>query len=145
MTSRSHIRKITWFPIRQLAKGKRCEEVHIRSPRRVFPQGLERLSERPDGTPPTDGVLIDGDSRTLEKAGLRGADIIVGLDGYRVRSLEQYDAVHEFQARVSTVREMRLRVFRQTQYLDLAPQILGRGFFVLVRTYGTPGPSFERR
>jgi hypothetical protein len=112
----------------------------------VFPRGLEPLPEEPETAPPTDGVLIDGDNETLKKAGLRGADVIVGLDGFRIRSLEQYDAVREFRARVDVAaKEMRVRVYRQTQYLDLAPQILGRRFFVRVRTYGTPGPSVEER
>jgi hypothetical protein len=112
---------------------------------RVFPQGLEPLPETHDASPPTDGLLIDGKSDWLEYAGLRGSDVIVGLDGFRVRSLPQYDVVRNFQALPSDATEMRLRVFRQTQYLDLVTRLQGRRFAVHVRTYGTPGPSFQFR
>ncbi len=112
---------------------------------RVFPEGLEPLPEALDASPPTDGLLIDGKSDWLEYAGLRGSDVIVGLDGFRVRSLPQYDVVRNFQALPSDATEMRLRVFRQTQYLDITTRLLGRRFGVRVRTYGTPGPSFQYR
>jgi hypothetical protein len=112
---------------------------------RIFPQGLERLSSAPEGGAPTDGVLIDGESKKLRDAALRGADVIVGLDGFRVHSLEQYDAIRNFQALPSDATELRLRVFRQTQYLDVDARILRRRFGVRVRTYGTPGPSFQER
>jgi hypothetical protein len=112
---------------------------------RVFPAGLEPLPETPDASPPTDGLLIDGKSDWLEYAGLRGSDVIVGLDGFRVRSLPQYDVVRNFQALPSDATEMRLRVWRQTQYLDVTTRLLGRRFGVRVRTYGTPGPSFQYR
>jgi hypothetical protein len=112
---------------------------------RVFPQGLEPLPAAFDGAPPTDGVLIDGNDASLREAGLRGADVIVGLDGYRVHSLEQYDAVRNFQTDASGAKAMRLRVFRQTQYLDVQAEVSGRHFGVHVRTYGTPGPSVEYR
>ncbi len=112
---------------------------------RVFPEGLEPLPSTHDPSPPTDGLLIDGKSDWLEYAGLRGSDVIVGLDGFRVRSLPQYDVVRNFQALPSNATEMRLRVFRQTQYLDITARLLGRRFGVRVRTYGTPGPSFQYR
>ncbi len=112
---------------------------------RVFPEGLEPLPETLDASPPTDGLLIDEKSYWLEYAGLRGSDVIVGLDGFRVRSLPQYEVVRNFQALPSDATEMRLRVWRQTQYLDITTRILGRGFRVRVRTYGTPGPSFQYR
>ncbi len=111
----------------------------------VFPQGLETLPSTHDAAPPTDGVLIDGKSDWLEHAGLRGSDVIVGLDGFRVRSLPQYDVVRNFQALPSDATEMRLRVWRQTQYLDVTTRLLGRRFGVRVRTNGTPGPSFLYR
>jgi hypothetical protein len=84
-------------------------------------------------------VLINGDSRRLREAGLRGGDVIVGLDGYRVRSYDQYHSVRHFQALPSDAREMRLRVWRQTRYLDIDASVLGRFFGVNMRTYGGPG------
>jgi hypothetical protein len=112
---------------------------------RIFPQGLELLPEALDPAPPTDGVLIDGDSDSLRNAGLRGADVVVGLDGFRVRTLDQYDAVRNLQPLPSDVRAMKLRVWRQTQYHDIEADLIHRRFGVRVRTYGTPGPSFENR
>jgi tetratricopeptide (TPR) repeat protein len=106
---------------------------------RIFPRGLEPLPSESDAARPSDGVLINGDSRRLREAGLRGGDVIVGLDGYRVRSYDQYHSVRHFQALPSDAREMRLRVWRQTRYLDIDASVLGRFFGVNMRTYGGPG------
>ena len=109
---------------------------------RIFPDGLQPLPEDTGGAPPTGGVLIDGESERLEAAGLRGGDVIVGLDGWRVDTLDQYDTVVSFRPSPSNVRDMRLRVWRQTQYLDVEPEVRGRRFQVRMRTFGTRGPSY---
>ncbi len=111
---------------------------------RAFPQGLEPLPSLADAASPSDGVLIDGNTPTLGEAGLRGGDVIVGLDGYRVHSPEQYHVVRNFQALPSDAREMRFRVWRQTQYLDLDARVLGRYFGVSLRTYLSPDSSAHR-
>lgn len=112
---------------------------------RVFPRGLEPLSDVPGDAPPTDGVFIDGASPVLEREGLRGGDVIVGLDGWRVHTLDQYDAVASFRDRTSNARDMRIRIWRQARYMDLEADALSRSFHVRVRTFGTPGPSYQWR
>ncbi len=105
---------------------------------KVFPTGLEPLPEEHDAEPPRGGLLLDGKSSAIDKAGLRGGDVIVGLDGWRVRSMEQYDAIRAFRRRVH---DMKLRIWRQTQYLDLDTELFNRHLHVRARTYGTPGPT----
>jgi tetratricopeptide (TPR) repeat protein len=108
----------------------------------IFTSGLEALPRTPDAEPPQGGLLLDGDSPRLQAAGLRGADVIVGLDGYRVHSMEQYDAIRWFRPRVN---DMKLRVWRQTRYMDLEVESFNRYFDVRARTYGSPGPSIYYR
>jgi tetratricopeptide (TPR) repeat protein len=112
---------------------------------RVFPQGLEPLPPEMDEGPPSGGVLIDGDSYTLKKAGIRGGDVIVGLDGFRVHSLEQYDAIKAFRPRTGGARDAKIRVFRQNTYLDAEVDSRNRRLYVNVRALGTPGPSVTER
>jgi tetratricopeptide (TPR) repeat protein len=59
--------------------------------RELFPDGLPRLAETPPLEKPVDGVLITESSPRQLEAGLRIGQIIVGLDGYRVRNLREYN------------------------------------------------------
>lgn len=112
---------------------------------RVFPRGLESLPPAAEPAPPTDGVFVDGASERLERASLRGGDVIVGLDGFRVHTLDQYDLVRSFTATTSDATAMRFRVWRQAQYVDIEADVPGRRFDVRMRTFGTPGPSYQWR
>jgi hypothetical protein len=111
----------------------------------VFPDGLEPLPEEMGTTSPPGGVFVDGNSGRLRRSGVRGGDVIVGLDGWTVRSLEQYDAIREFRPSPSLVSDMRLRVWRQTQYHDLEAEVRLRHFEVKMRTFGAPSTSFLQR
>ena len=55
----------------------------------VFPNGLQPAPTSMPGVPPT-GVFVYKDSAYLRDAGLRAGDIIVGVDGWRVDTEEQY-------------------------------------------------------
>ena len=94
---------------------------------------------------PADGVLIDGNSKTLERAGIRGGDVIIGLDGWRVRSLEQYDAIRHLRPTMGGTRDAKLRVWSQNKYLDADLNSRYRMLDVRVRTYGSPAPSTKER
>ncbi len=61
----------------------------------VFPNGLQPEPTSITGTPQT-GVFVYKDSPYSRKYGIRTGDIIVGLDGWRVDSLEQYYAINSF-------------------------------------------------
>jgi hypothetical protein len=64
--------------------------------RGVFPSGIESASLAESSGRPDMGVRISGPDRTLEGLGLESDDIIVALDGRRVRSPLQYRCVAEF-------------------------------------------------
>ena len=59
----------------------------------VFPDGLEHSKGAETPSPPVDGVFIAGSSTPVADAGLQAGNIIVALDGYRVRNLKQYNWV----------------------------------------------------
>jgi hypothetical protein len=58
--------------------------------RELFPKGLARLATAASPEPPKDGVLITEASPELHAARLKVGQIIVGLDGNRVRNVKQY-------------------------------------------------------
>jgi hypothetical protein len=66
-----------------------------RSARALFPKGLEKV-EGLGTAAPTDGAYVMAHSERLLKAGLRAGDVIVGLDGWRIREAGQYEAVVRF-------------------------------------------------
>jgi hypothetical protein len=103
-----------------------------------FPQGIEAVAQ--DVGPPTDGlVVIKGSSKNAEQAGLRVGDVVVGIDGHRVRTHRQYRVLHE----LSDAPEVTLRVWRGG-YLDLRPARRDRRFGVRVRAQGGPADGEAR-
>jgi hypothetical protein len=70
------------------------DDERFRAPReelmaKIFPKGLEPMSSDPSGPPP-DGVVLTETSDGARKAALSEGDVIVALDGFRVRTYEQY-------------------------------------------------------
>ena len=61
----------------------------------LFPSGLQPEPASLTGVPET-GVFIYKDSEYSRKAGLRAGDIVVGLQGWRVDTIEQYLAINLF-------------------------------------------------
>jgi tetratricopeptide (TPR) repeat protein len=59
----------------------------------LFTNGLEHADLAWLPAPPTDGVVFTRFSRVAERAGLRPTDVLVALDGYRIRSTGQYHVV----------------------------------------------------
>jgi hypothetical protein len=112
---------------------------------KVFPDDLQALPSGMDTAAPAGGVLIDGNSETLKAAGLRGGDVIVGLDGWRVRSLDQYDAIRHLRPLVGGARDAKLRVWSQGKYIDASIESRDRRLYVAVRTFGAKPPSTEER
>ena len=108
-----------------------------------FPRWARASARRRGHRPAADGALVDGAGEKLESAGVRRGDVIVGLDGWRVRTLDQYTIIRLFKDTTSNVRDMRIRVWRQTRYIDLDADVRGRLFSVRMRTFGTPGPSYQ--
>jgi tetratricopeptide (TPR) repeat protein len=82
----------------RMARGRGRAEFEAklrRSARALFPNGLEKVGD-PGGKPPLDGAYVMGHSPELLKAGLRAGDVIVGVDGWRIRTAGQYEAVVRF-------------------------------------------------
>jgi tetratricopeptide (TPR) repeat protein len=59
----------------------------------VFPDGLQPESSAMTTTPKS-GVFVYKDSEVSREAGIRAGDIIVGLEGWRVDTFEQYRAIN---------------------------------------------------
>ncbi len=80
-----------------------------------FPGGLEKLDRSSLSGRPSDGVFILKIWPQAERAGLKAGDIIVGLDGYRIRTRRQYYLVRTF----TDAPEVSLVVFRHPGYVDV--------------------------
>jgi tetratricopeptide (TPR) repeat protein len=61
-----------------------------------FPGGLQDAPAALPPQPPASGVFVYKDSAASRKGGLRAGDIIVGLEGWRVDTQEQYAAINAF-------------------------------------------------
>jgi tetratricopeptide (TPR) repeat protein len=61
---------------------------------RVFPQGL--AGGPFDDGQPTRGVVVTKDDEQARKAGLQAGDLVIGLEGWHIETLEQFRAVNAF-------------------------------------------------
>jgi tetratricopeptide (TPR) repeat protein len=92
---------------------------------RVFPQGLEKASAKDWKEPlfPVQGATVPPDSpraAVLQRAGVRPGDLIVAIDGFRVRNDTQYVCV----MRLSDQSEVSVLVWREGRLLELKGPIL---------------------
>jgi tetratricopeptide (TPR) repeat protein len=99
--------------------------------RKDFPNGLERVALQNFQSPPVDGAAFSSASHTLEKWGLKAGDVVVALDGYRVRTEQQYLGVRS----ISNDPKMVLIVWRDGQYRQVDVTLDGRRFGVDLKTY----------
>jgi hypothetical protein len=77
----------------------------------VFPQGLQDAPAKLDA-PPQTGVIVTKDNPNTITHGIQTGDIIVGLEGFRVDSLNQYYAINAFFSK----EEMKLTLWRGNLY-----------------------------
>ena len=75
---------------------KRWEEIR----QRTFPNGL--MPEPTHATQPPAGVFVSRDSAASRRVRLQTGDIIVGVDGWRVDNIDQFDAVMAFGDQLNT-------------------------------------------
>jgi hypothetical protein len=104
------------FYLRAAARGERryaAAAAPIQA--RLFPQGVERVAvtDFRAGEAPDKGVKVEGPNRRLALAGLRNGDVLVAVDGYRVRDYAQYTVVRDLSRDVA----MRFVYFRDGRYL----------------------------
>jgi hypothetical protein len=102
-----------------------------------FPAGLEKLDRDTLAGRPTDGVSVLTTTAWAERCGLRAGDIIVGLDGFRVRTRRQYLLVLAF-ARDA---EVNLVVFRHPGYLDVRGRSPNRHLGMEMRSQKASGSA----
>ena len=84
--------------------------------KQLFPKGLEHASVSALTGAPDGGVRITKTGLRGEQTGLRTGDIIVAVDGVRVRDFEQY-VVMKYQ---KWTPEMQFTIWRGGKYLDVA-------------------------
>jgi hypothetical protein len=97
----------------------------------VFPAGLEEIDRAKLPSPPRDGVVVRGENDNTLPYGIKWGHVIVGLDGFRVHSFEQYDAVRS----LSQSPEMTLLVWRGHGYDEVKVKLWDRRFQVDMPTY----------
>lgn len=97
-----------------------------------FPSGLEPAPT--DGAAPVDGVAFTTFGRRAERAGLRASDILVGIDGYRVRSDRQLAVV----IRLALSNEMTFTVWRDGGYVTFPATLPQRWLGVATADYRRP-------
>lgn len=64
----------------------------------LFPDGMQKVTLADFQEAPTQGVLINGTSDSLEALGLARGMVVTALDGYRVNSFSQYGAIRDLTA-----------------------------------------------
>jgi hypothetical protein len=111
------------------------EERFRETSRDAFPHGVERVDPVTLAGYPADGAFILKSWPLAERFGLRPGDIIVGLDGHRVRSRRQYILINLF----SDDPEMTLVVFRHPKYFELKVRTPWRRLGVEMRSHKTAG------
>jgi hypothetical protein len=115
------------FYLRHGRKGPEVDELM----RKVFPTGLTRPATLPDMIPPRDGVLIEFPGKLGSELGMREDDVVIAVDGIRVRNLAQYRVA----AGASTDETMRLTVWRGGKYIDIGAQLRYRWIVSRMKTY----------
>ena len=105
---------------------------------RAFPAGVEKLDPAaltPDAA--RDGVAILKESGTTRRVGLKPGDVIVGVDGHRVRTARQYAIARLF----SETPEMRLHVWRYPGFREINVRTWWRWLDTDLRTNVPGEPS----
>lgn len=102
----------------------------------ALPSGLEPLDRARLTAPPRDGVVIRGANDNTKRYGLQFDHVIVGLDGFRVSSVETYEAVRA----LSQASRMALVVWRGTRYEDVEVELWDRRFRVEIATFTPANP-----
>jgi hypothetical protein len=100
----------------------------------VFPKGLEKLDRAKLPATPTDGVVVQGSSERTKKYELPYGAVVVALDGFRVHTLKEYDAV----LALSQAAEMNLVVWRAVSYDDIRASLWDRSFYAELKDYKPP-------
>jgi hypothetical protein len=116
----AHVRKVASY------EGRFVEQT-----KDILPKGLERADLASQTAPPTDGVQFTEETPTLRRNRLHKGDVVVAVDGWRVRTQEQYYVVRDF----DTNPDFRLILWRGNKYEEVAARCLYRRFGTDLATY----------
>ena len=100
----------------------------------ALPSGLEPLDRTSLTGPPSDGVRIRTVNDNTKRCGIQFGNVIVGLDGFRVRSVDAYYTVRA----LSQSPKMKLVVWRGSSYDSVDTELWDRRFRVDMDTYQLP-------
>jgi len=104
-----------------------------------FPNGLERADLKAFSGYPTDGTFVLTTSPRAERAGLKAGDIIVALDGFRVRTRRQYYVVRGFGEEPT----LSLIIFRHPRYVELKARSADRRLGFDFRSHRASAPRAQ--
>ena len=97
----------------------------------IFPQGLQEVTLARLSGKPTRGVIVKGENALSQAAGLKPGAIIVGIDGKRVRTLEQYSYVRA----LKDSPDIDLLVYQDDRYQAIHANVPGRRFMLTFVTW----------
>lgn len=90
----------------------------------VFANGLESVVLPTLRGAPRDGVLVKIANQRMNEVGLRQGAILVALDGFRIRTLEQYDCI----LALTETPTLRLIAWQDGAYVEVTPTLKNRWF-----------------
>lgn len=98
----------------------------------VFPDGMKQVTLSNFQAPPQNGSKITEESRLTQQWKLKKDDVIVALDGVRVESFKQYDAMRSMQPGTAP---LALIVWDGTRYREVNALVPDRKFGCGMETY----------
>jgi tetratricopeptide (TPR) repeat protein len=127
-----HKGPLAGFYARRVVKGDAAARRKLnRFVQETFPAGMERWKARGAPGPPREGVRVDSANAASSNAGLGVGDVVVALDGWRVRTVEQYDLVRAF----TSAEHMVLVVWKGSGYETVEAAPKDRRFGISMSTF----------
>jgi tetratricopeptide (TPR) repeat protein len=97
----------------------------------IFPNGIDFVTLADFEEAPHDGVLINSSSSYLQKTNLKVGDVIVALDGYRIRTDRQYSCARSMTQNPN----MDFIVWRKGEYAEIKAFVKDRYLDVSMSNY----------
>ncbi len=124
-------RPVNLFYTRQAPTHPEYREKMQAAEKDIFPQGIEDVTlDRLVGKP-TKGVVVHGENALSRQFGLKPGAIIVGIDGKRVRNINQYFYVRA----LKDSPQIDLLVYQDGHYQAISAQVPGRKFNLVFTTW----------
>jgi hypothetical protein len=120
-----------------LRAGRKGPEV-LELTREIFPAGMTRITAGAPAAAPQDGVVVRTTGVIGAAEGLKVNDVIIGIDGVRVRNVAQYRAVRGASAQDT----MKLTVWRGDRHMEVSARLRYRW---IVNSIETHQPGRPRR